>query len=137
MNAEHFEKITFGKSPIGCMNGVWGYRSGLWFLLNAATDPAPSQNIQPSDIHDPQMTATLGRSGMEYAARRMLRFAQDKGGWFPFTAEEVECNEGDLNFWLETGWLLKVNNKFGFTQGLVMLLASRSRKPATVESAAM
>jgi hypothetical protein len=79
--------------------------------------------IQPADIdigrhfHD-----AFGHSETEVSAGYLVRLAQVKGGWVPFTKEEIEAfyqKSGHHDFWfnrlITDGWIVERDGKHFFT----------------------
>lgn len=131
---EGFEKVVFG-NPLGCdrKDGLWGYTSnGLWLKLSTDRSPvSPEYPIQPSVIRDVSFVGMLGRSGNEAYAAKLVRFAQRRHGWTPFSLAEFNEYAGAedhpymLDFFEECGYLVKQDDKYHFTTGFVTEVFAR------------
>lgn len=128
---QRFSKIVHGTSPIGNIEGIWGYlaTNGKWFLLNAqTTDARYYPSIRPSNIGDISLTGTLGRHELECFVKSLLQYAQAQqdDNWTPFRADAD--NQEALDFLVSCGWLTRENEQYHYTIGLVLLMLSRSHK---------
>lgn len=125
----NFDQIQHGESPIGCIPGTWGYRSGYWFLLNTNTAPIPKNFFfQPCNIPERMyLGGTLGRGCMEAALLFMCEFQQETENWRPMSEMDLAKIGGNYDFWIELGWLVKnPDGNYEFTLGLILLLMSRT-----------
>ena len=78
-------------------------------------------DIQPDQIDTPQgghFWDAFGNSETEVSARYVVRLCQEKGGWYPFTREEIEefyNKSGHQNFWFN--WLVHPGTAYSITGG--------------------
>lgn len=121
---ESFEKQVFG-NPIGCdhKDSLWGESNGRWFKLNTQTEVISVDFlVQPNDIREGVRSHGLfGRDGIEDNASRLITYAQQRGEWRSFTAEEVVIDEYGLDWLAGMGFVRKNDDgTYDYTVGLVM-----------------
>lgn len=119
---EEFANVHVG-NPLNCDgrgDGLWGHCSGRWFKLSAFPQVVPGGfAITPDHIQSRESCGMFGRSGIESNASHLIRYAQEKGDWVDFTAEEVNIDSGGLDYLVEVGFLLKDGTTYRYTMGLV------------------
>lgn len=108
---------------------LWGYYEGRWFKLNAFPQVVPDGfAITPFHIGQTSGCGMFGRSGIEYNAVELVRFAQRQGNWNDFTAEKVGIESYGLDWLAEMGFLLKKEDGYAYTIGFVLEFYTDSPK---------
>ena len=91
---------------------------------------------KPQDINtDKHFYGAFGSSETEVSAKHIVRLAQKKEGWYPFTLEEIKAQYNEtgyryfcFNELLSRDFIIKKEGKYYFTSEFISRVFMTSRK---------
>ncbi len=102
--------------------GLWARNAGgKSFRVTLERNPAEDYFVVKPDMIEPyEGCGLMGASGLEDIPGKIIRFAQESGGWVAFTSEDVDVSERALGDMVQLGFLhQEEDGRYRATYGFV------------------